>query len=596
MSSRLPLVGALLLAAAVLAAWANSFAGPFVFDDIPSVRENPSLRSMTAALSPPPGGLTVSGRPLLNLSFALNYAVSGQAVWSYHALNLTIHLAAALTLFALLRRTLQLPRLNHPQAAPVALAAALLWAVHPLQTESVTYVVQRAESLAALWILLSLYAFVRSLTSPRSTLFLSLSIVAALLGALTKETAAVIPPLVFLYDRTFGAGTFRNAWQLRRRFYLALLSTWLVLAVLVLTTANRGGTTGFDTPVTAPQYSLLQFHAIAHYLRLALWPHPLVFDYGPFQSVPLVSVLLGGAVTLPLLAVTFWALVRRPPLGFIGAAFFLCLAPSSSVLPIASQIMAEHRLYLALAALTTLAALALSRLPLPAFLSSAFLLGVALVSATSTRNTAYASSETLWAATARDCPTNPRALVNYGQSLAQSSRWPEAAAQFDAALRLQPDYVAAHLNLGLALLALHRPADAIAHFDTALHLNPALTEAAYNGAIACAAAGRPADALTRYETTLRLDPAHARAHFNLANTLVSLDRLAEAIPHYCESVRLAPGRADAHFNYANALLQSGLPAQAIAEYEAVLRLNANDQEALSNLGLARRSLSKESEP
>jgi tetratricopeptide (TPR) repeat protein len=599
MSSRFSIVGILLLTAAIFAAWANSFAGPFVFDDIPSLRENATLHSLSGALVPPTGGLTVSGRPLLNLSFALNHAFTGEKVWSYHALNLALHLLAALTLFGLIRRTLRLPALAPRFAADadwIALAAALLWSLHPLQTESVTYLVQRAESLAGLFCLLALYGFARATNSPASTRWRALSVTACLLGVLTKESTAVIPVLVLLYDRTFVAGTFRAAWQSRRRYYLALAATWLLLAALMLSTGNRGGTTGFGTPVAAWQYALIQFHAVAHCLRLSLWPYPLVFDYGPFQSVNLSAALAGAALVVPLLAVTGWALVRRPAAGFLCAAFFICLAPSSSLVPIASQIMAEHRIYLALTAVATLAAVALSRLPRRVFPATALALAAVLALLTWRRNTAYASAASLWTATVRDCPENPRAHVNLGQALAQAGRWPEAAAQFESALRLQPDYVAAHHNLGLAQLELGRPADAAAHFATALRLNPAFVEAAYNGGNACSAAGRPADAAALYRHTLQLDPAHARAHYNLANTLVELGRFAEAIPHYRESVRLAPARADAHFNLANALFQTGRPAEAIPEYEAVLRLAPTDADAARNLALAREAAAKSSAP
>jgi len=130
------------IAAAAVAAYANSLSGPFVLDDIPSISANPTLRHLGAALAPS-DATTGGGRPVLNFSLAVNYAMSGMAVWSYHALNLAIHVLAALALFGIVRRTLCLRA--HPAAPLVALCAALIWALHPLQTESVTYIVQRAE-------------------------------------------------------------------------------------------------------------------------------------------------------------------------------------------------------------------------------------------------------------------------------------------------------------------------------------------------------------------------------------------------------------------------------------------------------------------
>jgi tetratricopeptide (TPR) repeat protein len=591
-SARFTAAGVLLLAAALAAAWGNSFTGPFVFDDIPSLHDNPSIRSLSTALVPPAGGLTVSGRPLLNLSFAVNYALSDEHTAGYHALNLCIHLLATLTLFGLVRRTLRLPVLAARYGAGadrLALAVALLWAVHPLQTESVTYLVQRAESLTGMWILLTLYCFVRSTAAGVSRRWLATAAGTALLGVLTKETAVVAPVLVLLHDRTFVSGSFRAAWSRHCVFYLALAGSWLVLAAQLLSTGDRGGTTGFATPVTAVQYALLQLPAVAHYLWLAVWPAKLVFDYGPFQSVPPAAVAAGALLVVPLLSLTFWALVRRPALGFVGAWFFLLLAPSSSVLPVASQVMAEHRMYLALAAVATLVVLGLWRGPGRYFPWAMTALAALCLARTVQRNADYESGLQLWKATARDCPDNPRGLLNFGQALAAEGRWPEAAAQFETALHLQPAYISAHYNLGLVDLQLRQFGAAGAHFETALRGNPDLVEAAYNWGNALAAAGRPADAAGRYEYVLRLDPGHARARYNLGNALVELGRPAEAVPHYRASVRLAPAQADAHFNLANALFQTGRPAEAVPEYEAVLRLTPQDAEAARNLALARQA-------
>ena len=176
-------IGAVLLSLAALAAWSNSFHGAFVLDDIPTIVANPSIRRLGAlgtVLSPPKIGSPVTGRPLVNLTLALNYAASGTQVWSYHALNLLIHLLAGLTLFGVVRRTLEQPipcgrsllagdssrasSFQQSNTLPIAFAVALLWTVHPLQTEAVTYIVQRAESLAALFYLLTLYCTIRGAT------------------------------------------------------------------------------------------------------------------------------------------------------------------------------------------------------------------------------------------------------------------------------------------------------------------------------------------------------------------------------------------------------------------------------------------------
>jgi tetratricopeptide (TPR) repeat protein len=312
-----------------------------------------------------------------------------------------------------------------------------------------------------------------------------------------------------------------------------------------------------------------------------------VFDYGPFQDAPVGPALAGAVVLLPLLGLTLIALRRGSAAGFIGAVFFLALAPSSSVVPVASQVMAEHRMYLALAAVAAAAVFALHRALGRHFLWPVLALAVAGSALTLQRNRDYRSPLALWTATVRDCPGNPRAWLNLAAELAGAGRWAEAAEHYAGALRLQPDYVAAHYNLGLACTRLRRFAEADFHFAAALRLNPTMTEAAYNWGAALAEAGRLGEAAARFELTVRLDPAHARAYYNLGNTLVELGRLPEAITHFRAAVRLQPGRADYHFNLATALLQSDQAADAVAEYEAVLRLDPTDAAAARNLAAAR---------
>src|SRR5579871_3226550 len=157
---------ALALAALTVLAYANSFSALYLFDDGGAILENPTIRQFSTALAPIPNGTPVSGRPLVNLTFALNYAAGGLAVEGYHAVNLAIHVLAVLALFGTVRRTLQLPTFAPPwrQASlEIAGVTALLWAVHPLQTESVTYLSQRAEELMGLCYLTTLYAFVRGI-------------------------------------------------------------------------------------------------------------------------------------------------------------------------------------------------------------------------------------------------------------------------------------------------------------------------------------------------------------------------------------------------------------------------------------------------
>ena len=569
----------LLLIAAVGAVYANSFGGPFVFDDALSILENSSIRQLwplTQVLSPPSGhGITVEGRPLVNLSFALNYAISGTAPWSYHAFNLAIHALAALTLFGLLRRTLESQ--FTPSATLVSFSATLLWAVHPLQTESVTYLAQRTESLMGLLFLATLYFFQR-----RQFFW---SFLACTLGMATKEVMVVAPLLVVLYDRTFVAGSFRACWQRHGRFYVALASTWLLLTFLVVGAGNRGGTIGSASGVTMWNYALCQSRAVLHYARLALWPSPLVFDYGKdFISITTAAPYL--AVDLLLLAATGYALWRRPALGFLGAWYFLILAPTSSIIGGTRQMLAEHRIYLSLAALTVLATLAAQRSLGRRWWLAPLCAATALGAATIHRNTDYASAISLYHETAAQRPANGYARYNLGQAYAESGRHVEAISEFEAAARLLPEAPAVPFNLGNSLIALNRPTEAQAAFSTALRLNPHYIKAHFNLGNLLLDRRDLKGALDHFRAIVALDPSDLAARNNLGGVLLELGEPAAAVEHLVFAARAQPDAFEAHFGLGNAFLLLGRYDEAAHEFEVVLRLRPEITLARERLQLA----------
>jgi tetratricopeptide (TPR) repeat protein len=595
------------LALATVAAYSHTFAVPFVFDDTSSILANPSLDHFGSAWSPPPL-LTVSGRPLVNVTLALNRAVSGVSPWSYHALNLLIHLGAGLTLFGVLRRLLLRPPLAARFGAaawPAAATVAALWLLHPLQTESVTYVIQRVESLMGLCYFFTLYAFLRATegetfgrsaattspgasrpTSParRRLGWLAASVVACLAGMASKEVMVSAPLLVLLADRTFVAGSFRAAWQRRTRYYVALAATWLLLAGLIFGTRSRGGTAGFDTDLSPWTYALTQLHALTVYLKLSFWPHPLVFDYGTDVVKYAADVTLPGFLVAALVAGTGWALWRRPVLGFAGAWFFAILAPSSSVIPVATQTMAEHRMYLPLVAV--LAALILG---LYARLGRSVVVGGLVLAAifaglTWQRNQIYRDELALWTDTVARRPGNARAHYNLAETLARAQRVDEAIAQYQAALERDPNYPEAYNNLGVLLRQTNRPADALACFERASRIDPGDPISRYNYADALARAGRLDEAVAQFRAALDLRPDHLETLNDFGGVLLALNRPPEAIALFERALRVRPGFADAHGNLGLALLQSGRTAEAAEQFTAVLRTLPRDASAHSNLG------------
>lgn len=544
-----------LVVLACLAAYSNTLGVPLLLDDAAAITENPSVRHLSDALLPPPG-LPTSGRPLLNASFALNYALGGLSVTGYHALNLLIHIGAALALLGIVRLTLQGPRLSPRfgrDARLLATLAALVWALHPLQTEAVTYVSQRAESLMGLLYLLTLYCFIRGARRPRPGAWFAAAAATCLLGALTKEVIATAPLLVLLYDRTFVSGSFRSALR-RRGLYGGLALSWLALAALALVHGKRG--VGFDYGVGPVDYALTSLRSLSLYLGLAVWPSPLVFDYGRAVVRHLSDVGPQAAVALVLVLATAAAVVRRPALGFAGASFLLILAPTTSIVPVALQPAAEHRMYLPLAALVVLLVLGLYRL---AGRSAAAVLALAALSlgvAAFRRNQVYATPDALWLDTLAKAPSNARAHCAYGYVLAdRPGRLADAIEQYEEAVRLDPDYVEARDDLAIALAR---------------------------------TLGRGKDALEQFAQALRINPLYVPAHENLGITLAGLPgRLPEAIGEFRTSLYIDPSFAQAHNDLGLALShQPGNTAQAIAEYREALRLRPDYPEALCNLGIA----------
>lgn len=619
------------LVLAIVLAYAHTIHAPFLFDDTGAILENPTIRRLDslAIFTPPTDGSTTTGRPVVNVTFAFNYAVSGENVWSYHALNLAIHALAALTLYGLLRRTLLLipgrsllagDSLEPSRASSLlpAFLTALLWALHPLQTESVTCIAQRTESLCGLLYLLTLYAFARATSASSATLqpasgphiqsaptraqaspyrkpaaptWLALALVSCALGMATKEVMVTAPVLVFLYDRTFVARSFAGAWRARRAFYVALAATWLVLlALLGLNSGARGASAGFALGVSPWTYLLTQCEALVLYLRLSLWPHPLVLDYGTAVTRSLAAVWWQAPAVLSVLAATSWALVRRPALGFAGAWFFLILAPSSSFVPLVTQTMAEHRLYLPLAAVIGLLVVAVQvgfGARAPALLA---ILGLASFTVTVARNHNYRDAVTIWSDTAAKVPANPRAHHNLALALHHAGRPAEAHDHFARALALDPAYVTAHYNWAVALLAEARTAEALRHLAATVRLAPLHADAHRQLARLAEQAGRLADAEIHFNAILRLAPDDLTAHRRLGLLLARAERLAPAAEHFRAVLRQEPSDADTHANLGNVLLLAGRARDAIVCYEASLRLRPDDARTRENLQLAREAL------
>ena len=555
---------------------------PFIYDDQLSVIENPSivrLQGGTSHVGPltPPKDLPTSGRPLVNLSLALNYHFGTFDTAGYHVFNLIVHLLSALLLMAIVQRTLRLDYFGgrfDRASRPLAFIVALLWAVHPLQTETVIYITQRTELLVSFFYLATLYGSLRywaAASRAVRTAWLIFSMLACLAGMACKEVMVSAPLIALLFERTFLAGSFRQALRKSWPLYIGLAIGWGLLLGLNFG-APRAHSAGFHLEVPAYVWWLTQTKVLWMYLKLALWPWPLSIHY----QMPYLTTL-GAAwpwllpATLAIIA-TLVLLWRRSAVGFVGVWVLAILSPTL-LIPIVTEVAAERRMYLPLAALLTLVVVGIyalaqffagklqpaavnnrsdGRWPMKIAAAVALILVLVFSLVSAHRLVVYHDSITLWQDVLASHPEDPEAHNNLGLALANENWWPQALDQYQQALQLKTNYPTAHYNLANALVQFERFAEAIDH----------------------------------YQQALRLYPDFPAAHNNLGNVLSRIGRTDEAIDHYQHALQLKPNYADAYNNLGNALLHTGRPQEAAAQYEQALRFRADDADQVANLAQA----------
>jgi tetratricopeptide (TPR) repeat protein len=345
------------IVAVTAVAYANSFGGDFVFDDVGELLFNPALETLFPPWDAMFDSPRAPARPLPYLTFAIDTVLWGRSPVGYHATSLLIHIVAALALFDLARLTFLSPRLRSwcgEAAVPLATAIAMIWAVHPLQTQAITYIYQRIESLTGMLCLVSLACFARAAASGWSARWLAACVGATAAAMASKEHAVVLPFLVLLYDWLFSPPATPAAWwtDIRRRpgFYVALCATWLVLAAVLASQAGKYQEFGFGkrSPLA---YALTQPGVIMHYLRLTLLPVGQCLDYSGWTEVtsPSLEHLPAYFAVAAIASCAAVGVVLRRPESWFPAAFLITLAPTSSVMPVEAFVN-EHRMYLPLAA------------------------------------------------------------------------------------------------------------------------------------------------------------------------------------------------------------------------------------------------------
>ncbi|MEP6622513.1 MAG: tetratricopeptide repeat protein [bacterium] len=621
---RVGLAAAFLLLAFL--AYGPALHAPFDFDDREAIVENTTIGSLLPTPGPlrtPPLGTAVSGRPVANYSFALNHAIAevtaaGDNPFGYHIANIALHVLAALVLCALIRWTIVfggVPADWHSAANGIAVVTSAIWLVHPIQTEAVDYLSQRTEILVSLCYLTTLYASARAWQANQPRLvgaapgvlgvrgWSIIAVVACVLGMGSKEVMLTAPVMVVLYDRAFLAPNWRTLWRARARrwLYLSLVGTMLVSIALVAAGA-RGDTAGTGAGVTWYAYLYTQGWAIGHYVRLVFWPVDLAFDYG--RALVHGATAIPGLIGLSAAGIATLAAWRRPSLqwlAFLGTFFFLLLAPSSSVVPIRTEVAAERRIYLASAVIIALTVISveyarrrfLARRGSVPLLSAALVVVALLTMVSAGRSAQYTNLVDRWTDAVRVTPANGRAYDNLASALLRAD--PPRVNAADSVLRLamavDPTFVPAWTRSATIAMAEQRLPDAQALLEHALRLRPgdaAATEALGNVFVM---QKRPDLALPYLLQFAAFHPG-GKSYTSVGLAYLMKRQVDSAIVALTRAAAIDPARVDARRYLASALVEQGRGPEALPYIEQAIRLDTISATTFGLLALAQAQASQ----
>jgi len=560
----------LLIALLGILVYAKTFRAPFEFDDIFTIVNNPEITSFSNLLDGP-----YNSRIVGLLSFALNYRLNGLNVWGYHVFNLTVHISSALLVFWFVILAFRTPFFQKDlmeapryKSGPViiALFSGLLFVVHPIQTQAVTYTVQRFASLATLFYLLSLVLYVSWRLKEKGSVLLYLgAIAAAILAMSTKEMTVTLPVIILLFEGAFFAGNIKRRLINLLPFFLTMLIVPLGLKASNVAMLSAEG----DTPIPAPgDYLFTEFRVIVTYLRLLLFPagQNLDYDYPVYHSFtdPNVFLSLFFLLAIAGTGIFIFHLSReKSDLAFLRLAafgifwFFITLSVESSVIPIADVIF-EHRLYLPsigfIIAVVTggYVATAAIETKIPWIGKAAIpvlsIVVLMMAGATYARNSVWGDEVTLWSDVVKKSPAKDRPHFNLGTLYLQRGDTSRAAKEFEADINIRPDYAAAHLGLGDSYLLARDYTRAAAEFLLAVRYDPDLARAHNHLGLAYLNNSETSKAIAEFERAISLNPDYAEAHLYLGAAYMTLRDNNRAYAEFEEALRINPDFQEAKDN------------------------------------------------
>ena len=587
-----------LLAVVVILIYADTLTTPFIFDDLVNIQKNPHIRVPAlsfenlawAGFNSPEGR-----RPVANISFALNYYFNGYNLVGYHALNILIHLTCGILLYFLAQATLQTPalRLRYEKFGWIPFFTVFIWMVHPLQTQSVAYIVQRMNSMAAMFYVLSMLFYVKFRLSTASRAkwpLLAGCVIAALLAFGTKEITATLPLFILLYEWYFFQ-ELSSQWA--KRNFLVLGGVFLLFIIIALVYLDYNPVAkilkGYEirdfTPV---QRVLTQSRVVIFYISLLLWPNPsrLNLDHDFALSYSLLSpatTLMAITAIIGLIAFAILTARKEPLLSFGIIWFFGNLMIESSIIGL--ELVFEHRNYLpAMFAILAIVSLAFRYLKhaLPVALALS-LVGSLFCVWTYERNKVWADEITLYRDSAAKSLGKARPQNNLGAALSRQGLFPEAIAQYRAALRIKPEYSDAHYNLGYALAKTGKLEEGISHFREAVRIVPKRVKYLNNLGVALSLKGNYSEAMDHFQKALKINPSDADVHNNLGMVFKKQGDPEAARQHFSRAIDLDPQHAGAINNRGLVLMDHGQLEAARKHFARALEISPGYEEARLNL-------------
>jgi tetratricopeptide (TPR) repeat protein len=594
--------------------YSNTLENPFVFDSVLRIERNPDLQM--AELSPVEvirAGFKSQclRRPVAYVTFAVNYYLHKDNVEGYHLVNITIHILAGIFFYLFINTTLQVSspdssnlRFSHsPNSSFIPFFGTLLWLVHPIQTQSVTYVVQRMNSMAAMFYVLSFLLYVKGRLAEclRWPWFAGCA-VAGMMAVGSKEIAITLPFFILLYEWYFFQDLKIGWFKRHMPYVLGTLVVLVGIAFFYLGTAPfQVILSGYERhDFTLPERVLTEFRVVIYYISLLLYPHPsrlsLEHDFPISRSLiePVTTVLsIGGIVGLVVLAVF---LARRDRLISFCILWFLGnLVLESSIIGLA--LVFEHRTYLPSMCFALSVVVLVSRYGKQKWGSAIGLCVCVLFFClwTYERNQVWGSPVSLW----RDCVQKAGNLFrphnNLGNALAQEGALGEAIVHYSKALQIDPNNAVAHYNLAITLGEQGKLKQATAQYLKAVEIKPDYAIAHYNLGLTLVVQGKVEEAISHYLEAIRIWPDYAQAHCNLGIALSMHGKLDEGVMHLSKALQLKPDMAEAHNNLGYIFQWRGRLDEAVSYYSEALHIKPDFALAHNNLGSVLVELGKHEE-